>query len=165
MSKWKLSEMRKAVVESLIAWLVIALTLLMLSSCNKKLTSTQTEVTTLEVRDCTIVIPADTAALFLLWSELCDTTAHVDTVYLSQSKSGRIKQKVQRTQSGFIFTCKEDSLVQVIKGLQKIINTKTNVVESVAPRNTNWMRFSWALLLLAIAAVLFAIQSIAKRYF
>ena len=161
MNKPKLSAMQKAVVEGVIGWVVIALVLLSLPSCCKKLTTTQTEVTTLEVRDCTIVIPADTTALFLRWSELCDTTAHVDTIFLSQSKSGRIKQKVKRTSAGFQFTCHEDSLIQVIKGLQKIISTKEVKTETVAPKSGNGTRITWSLLLLAIAAVLVAI----RKYF
>ena len=154
---------RKGVTEFLFSIIVLGCLLMMLlwnTGCGicKKQPEPEIKyvtVTDTVVKDTTIILPADTYALFVAWSELCDTTIIRDTVYVA--KAGRKSALVKRDSTGFRFLCMEDSLKVVIKDLETRIKN-VQPISVVKNNKPDWLPMHYILLLFSAGLCLLAIS-------
>lgn len=143
------------------------LLLLFVIACNKKVTAppVQDKVVEYIVKDCTIVIPADTTALFLKWSELCDTlnrvTINSSTNPITKAiKKNRLSIQTLVDSAGITFVCKEDSLLKVIEMIRQ---TTTQQITPVKDTKTGGWITDYSILFLALACAVFGIVMLFRR--
>lgn len=141
---------------------------LLLVACNKKVIPPAGYGQDVEVqyivKDCTIVIPADTTALYLKWSELCDTANHsvINTVSNKLNKSvkkNRITAQTLVDDVGITFVCKEDSLLKVIEMITKTSKQEVTIENS---KSGGWVT-DYSILFLALACAVFGIVMLFRR--
>jgi len=137
---------------------IILILLIFLSSCcaqRKTITTEQEIKTEIVVKDCTIIIPADTVSLMLRYADLCDSTWRATLKNQPVEKRGkRATVLVEATEHGIIINCNEDSLIEIIEGLRKetITATKTKVETKQENRTNRLLLF--AIILVALAFII-----------
>jgi hypothetical protein len=143
-------------------------------------TETRTDSTVTETtKPDSVIAPPDSVAMFLRWSELCDSAWRSrmilsDTI-ISTSKEAiwdSLNHRVTRTltgtlkvtQDGLKFVCREDSLKAIIDSLVKVKTTSTvvyNQYEQVAAKN-KWSPMWIVSLLFSLALLIFALYKLLK---
>jgi hypothetical protein len=132
-------------------------------ACNKKVVPPPVPDKVVEyiVQDCTIVIPADTTALFLKWSELCDTnTRYISVPFYKTIKKNRLSIVATSDSTGVTFVCKEDSLLKVIEMIKQ--TTKESLAPVQSSKTGGWIT-DYSILFLALACAVFGIVMLFRR--
>ena len=119
--------------------------------------------TKIERHDSLIYISTDPISFGL--ETPCDTLVRIDTVF----KKDGIKEEIKGNYKRLVFTCKDDSLKQVISALNKTETKKEIkiVTEKCSLPHVKWYHIwgAWWLLISVIALLIFITWKIAKSYF